>query len=64
MAPTGTAAVLVGGSTYRSILGINDKCVCTVSMAKVRTRLDGVGYIFLDEVSMFSCYDLLRVLKC
>jgi hypothetical protein len=42
----GTAAALVGGSTYHSILGINDKSASTVS------RLDGVNYMFLDEVSM------------
>ena len=33
-APTGTAAALVGGSTYHSILGINDKSASTISMAK------------------------------
>ena len=30
-------------------------------MAKVRTRLDGVNYIFLDEVSMLSCHDLYNI---
>ena len=52
MAPTGNAAALVGGSTYHSVLGINDKGLSNISMAKVRTKLDGVNYIFLDEVSM------------
>src|ERR1700683_1492543 len=47
MAPTGTAAALVGGSTYHSILGINDKCATNMSITKVRTRLDGVDEIFL-----------------
>src|ERR1700692_1029594 len=60
-APTGTAAALVGGSTYHSILGINDKSTSTISMAKVRTRLDGVNYMFLDEVSMLSCHDLYNI---
>ena len=60
-APTGTAAALVGGSTYHSILGINDKGAHNISMAKVRTRLDGVDYIFLDEVSMLSCHDLYNI---
>ena len=60
-APTGTAAALVGGSTYHSILGINDKGAHNISMAKVRTRLDGVNYIFLDEVSMLSCHDLYNI---
>jgi hypothetical protein len=61
MAPTGTAAALVGGSTYHSILGINDKCATNISKAKVRTRLDGVDDIFLDEVSMLSCHDLYNI---
>src|SRR5882762_7498893 len=57
-APTGTAAALVGGSTYHLILGINDKNASTISMAKLRTSLDGVNYMFLDEVSMLSCHDI------
>ena len=57
-APTGTVAALVGGSTYHSILGINDKNSSTISMAKLRTRLDGVNCMFLDEVSMLSCCDM------
>ena len=61
MAPTGTAAALVGGSTYHSILGINDKCATNMSIAKVRTRLDGVDDILLDEVSMLSCHDLYNI---
>ena len=60
-APTGTAAALVGGSTYHSIFGINDKGTSNMSMTKVRTRLDGVDYIFLDEVSMLSCHDLYNI---
>jgi hypothetical protein len=59
--PTGTAAALVGGSTYHSILGINDKNSPTISMAKLRTRLDGVNYMFLDEVSMLSCHDMYNI---
>jgi hypothetical protein len=60
-APTGTAAALIGGSTYHSVLGINDKSASTISMAKVRTRLDGVNYMFLDEVSMLSCHDMYTI---
>ena len=60
VAPTGNAAAMLGGSTYHSVLGINDKCTLTESIAKVRTRLDGVDYIFFDEVSMFSCHDMYR----
>ena len=61
MAPTGNAAALVGGSTYHSILGLNDKGSFTVSLAKVRSRLDGVDYTFLDEVSMLSCHDMYKI---
>ena len=61
MAPTGTSVALVGGSTYHSIVGINDKSTSTISMAKVRTRLDDVDYMFLDEVSMFSCHDMYNI---
>ena len=59
--PTGTAAALVGGSIYHSILGINDKGAHSMFMAKVRTRLDGVDHIFLDEVSILSCHDLYNI---
>src|ERR1700676_5578950 len=30
-------------------------------MAKVRTRLDGVDYMFLDDVSMLSCSDMYDI---
>ena len=61
MAPTGNAAALVGGSTCHSVLGINDKISSNISMAKVRTRLEGVDYVFLDEISMLSCHDLYKI---
>ena len=66
LAPTGTAAALLNGSTYHSVLGIRtDKSSmnqneCT-SLAQIRSRLDGVDYIFLDEVSMVSCSDLYYI---
>jgi hypothetical protein len=60
VAPTGNAAALLGGSTYHSVLGINDKGSFAESIAKVRERLDGVDYIFMDEVSMLSCHDMYR----
>ncbi|KIM79077.1 hypothetical protein PILCRDRAFT_74715, partial [Piloderma croceum F 1598] len=62
LALTGTAAALLLGSTYHSILGVpidgqtalrNE----TTNNAQVKVRLDGVDYIFLDEVSMVSCSD-------
>jgi hypothetical protein len=60
VAPTGNAAALIGGSTYHSVLGINDRGYFADSMSKVRARLDGVNYVFLDEVSMLSCHDMYR----
>ena len=30
-------------------------------VVQVRDKLDGVDYIFLDEVSMLSCHDLYRI---
>jgi hypothetical protein len=66
VAPTGTAASLLSGSTYHSVFGINDisnssEAQSTKSLIQVRTRLQGVDYIFMDEVSMLSCYDMYRI---
>jgi hypothetical protein len=62
VAPTGSAASLLGGSTYHSLFGINDyNEKGLTNLAQVRTRLVGVDYIFLDEVSMLSCHDLYRI---
>ena len=66
LAPTGTAAALLYGSTYHSILGVpidgqtalrNE----TTNNAQVKARLDGVDYTFLDEVSMVSCSDNYKI---
>jgi hypothetical protein len=54
VAPTGTAASLLGGSTYHYMFGINEH-------AKVRSRLSGVDYVFFDEVSMLSARDPYRI---
>ena len=62
VAPTGSAAALLNGSTYHSVLGINDgQRVSAASLAQIRARLDGVDYIFLDEVSMISCRDMYKI---
>ena len=65
VAPTGSAAALLNGSTYHSVLGINDNSDKTSNVIKnlsqVRSRLDGVDYIFLDEVSMLSCQDMYKI---
>jgi hypothetical protein len=66
LAPTGTAAALLLGSTYHSFLGVpidgqtafNNE---TTNNAPVKTRLDGVEYIFLDEVSMVACNDNYKI---
>ena len=63
IAPTGSAAALLNGSTYHSVLNIgsdrarND----TTSQSNVRERLDGVDYIFLDEISMVACHELYQI---
>ena len=63
LAPTGSAAALLGGSTYHSVLGINsdgDRSSNT-QMSQIKSRLIGVQYIFLDEVSMLSCKDMYLI---
>jgi hypothetical protein len=62
VAPTGAAAALLNGSTYHSVLGINDgEFMSAKSLAQIRANLDGVDYIFLDEVSMLSCHDMYKI---
>ena len=62
VAPTGAAAALLNGSTYHSVLGITDgEFISAKSLAQIRARLDGVDYIFLDEVSMLSCRDMYKI---
>ena len=60
VAPTGTAAALLGGSTYHSMFGINDKSG-TGRISHVKEKMAGVQYIFFDEVSMLSAKDLYRI---
>ena len=60
VAPTGTAAALLGGSTYHSMFGINDKSG-TGRIGHVKEKMAGVQYIFFDEVSMLSAKDLYRI---
>jgi hypothetical protein len=65
VAPTGSAAALLNGSTYHSVLGINDNldksANAAKSLAQVRSKLDGVDYTFLDEVSMLACQDMYKI---
>ena len=68
VAPTGSAAALLNGSTYHSVLGIrpinkkgevfgNEYTI----IAQVKGKLDGVDYIFLDEVSMVACHEFYKI---
>ena len=63
VAPTGSAAGLLKGSTYHSAFGINSdgSLSSNIQLAQVKSRLEGVDYIFLDEVSMLSCHDLYLI---
>jgi hypothetical protein len=65
LAPTGSAAALVKGSTYHSVLGIRDNSgdeqLSKKSLNQIRDRLSGIQYIFIDEVSMMSCQDMYRI---
>jgi hypothetical protein len=60
MAPTGTAAALLSGSTYHSLLGINDWKInpSEKKLAEIRNQILKADYFFLDEISMLSCRDL------
>jgi len=70
LAPTGTAAALLNGSTYHSILGIrlsndnseedsirNEHSI----IREIQERLEGVDYIFIDEISMIACHELYAI---
>ena len=63
IAPTGSAAALLNGSTYHSVLNIGSDRVRSdiTSQSNVRERLDGVDYIFLDEISMVACHELYQI---
>ena len=64
VAPTGSAAALLGGSTYHYMFGINDftsKKSGNLQLAEVKQRLRGVDYVFMDEVSMLSCKDMYKI---
>ena len=64
LGPTGTSAALQNGSTYHYFLGINPNTSRkneATSIAQLKARLEGVNYIFIDEVSMLSCHDLYKI---
>lgn len=64
VALTGTAAALIGGSTYHYMFGIYDSRSGNISnklLGEVKSHLQGVDYIFFDEVSMLSCADMYKI---
>ena len=70
LAPTGTAAALLNGSTYHSILGIRSSNNNSGEesprdensvIKEVQERLEGVDYIFIDEISMIACHELYAI---
>jgi hypothetical protein len=66
MAPTGSAASLIGGSTYHSVLGINpyrEKNDQLASLSEVQAIIQHVDYIFMDEISMIDCVNLYNISK-
>ncbi|KAJ7155808.1 hypothetical protein C8R46DRAFT_1295852, partial [Mycena filopes] len=70
LGPTGSTAALLNGSTYHSVFKIPRESKSKnrddvegirnegTSLASVNERLQGVDYVFLDEISMVSCNDL------
>lgn len=63
VAPTGSAAALLGGSTYHYMFGIDSdgQWSTGAQLAQIKSRLQGVDYVFLDEVSMLSCRDMYKI---
>ncbi|OCH84230.1 hypothetical protein OBBRIDRAFT_710297, partial [Obba rivulosa] len=66
LAPTGSAACLIDGSTYHSALSFGRKkdtrAIPGMSvLEKIRDRHDKVDLIFIDEVSMIFYADLYRI---
>ena len=63
VAPTGSAAALLGGSMYHSAFGINTDSSQTsnIQLSQIKSKLVGVEYVFLDEISMLSCRDMYLI---
>ncbi|KAF7976392.1 hypothetical protein HWV62_6777 [Athelia sp. TMB] len=66
VAPTGAAAALLHGSTYHSVFGINDRNDDNEKqqfkqVGQIRSQLEGVEYVFLDEVSMLGCRSMYMI---
>jgi hypothetical protein len=68
LAPTGAAAVLLGGSTYHSFLGFNKgtsddeySFSSPNALAELDSKMKNVKYLFIDEVSMISLQSLQSI---
>ena len=63
MAPTGSAACLIDGSTIHSMLGlgINGIDATQTHLDQLMGRLKLVDLLIVDEISMVSCKDLYRM---
>ncbi|PPQ81451.1 hypothetical protein CVT26_007746 [Gymnopilus dilepis] len=71
VAPTGTAAAQLHGSTYHSLLGFSvgsdddkeehGRSNNQTSLRAAQERLKGVEYIIFDEISMVPCHDLYKI---
>jgi len=61
LGPTGPSAALINGSTYHSCLGINPGQNTFKKINEIKIKLEGVDYIFIDEVSMMSCQDMYKI---
>ena len=69
LAPTGTTAALLNGSTYHKALGIHWKNDVgqdfsrseSAVLNEARSQLQGVEYVFIDEVSMIACHELYSI---
>ena len=54
----------MAGSTYHYFFGFDersDEQISNVKLAQVKLRMQGVNYIFFDEVSMLSCQDMYKI---
>ena len=62
-APTGSAASLIGGSTYHSVLGIvpGRSYINETALAKIKSKLFGTDYLLIDEISMVDLASLYKI---